>query len=100
MLLQATDPVLQQLITQQETLINWAIAIGGILCTVIGALWIKWQADIKERDKEIIRLNTEILNLQKEHSRELREMHIKSASVIEKVGDLMKQYEYNKRGTT
>lgn len=73
-----------------DTLVKWAVGIGSILSGVIIALWLKWTKSIEDQKTEISRLNTEILNLQKEHSKELRELHIKNASVLEKASDLLK----------
>lgn len=73
-----------------DTLIKWAVGIGGILSAVIISLWLKLTNETKEHKTEISRLNGEILNLQKEHSKELRELHIKNAIVLEKASDLLK----------
>lgn len=105
--------------SNSDTLIKWAVGIGSILSGVVVALFIKWTSAIKDHKDEIFkltddhktevsRLNTEMLVLQKEHSKELREMESEMTSTVihatdsvsklaEKIKELLDRYENSKR---
>lgn len=94
--------------SSSETLIKWAVGIGSVLSGVIIALYVKWQSDVQKLNDKNLEQQKELLLLQKEHSKELREMESEMTSTVihatdsvtklaEKIKELLDRYENSKR---